>query len=114
MNSRRSQRPASRRSIRNSLHLPQRHKSSTGNQRQHTALQAMAKGWAAAHARCCVEALGRLQRSWLTSLLTVLVIGITLALPAGLDVSVKNLNGLTYSWKTSVQISLYLHQSVTD
>lgn len=89
-------------------------KRTTGNKRNSTALQALAKGWAASHARCCVEALGRLQRSWLTSLLTVLVIGITLALPAGLYVTVKNLDDLTYSWKTSVQISLYLQQSVTD
>ncbi|KEZ79203.1 permease-like cell division protein FtsX [Salinisphaera hydrothermalis] len=69
--------------------------------------------WAASHARCLLESLGRLHRRWVASLLTVLVIGIALALPAGLYVLVKNLDTLASSWHQSVRISLYLKQDVS-
>lgn len=84
------------------------------NRRHSTPLTAALKGWGASHLRCLIEALGRLHRRWLASLLTAIVIGITLAMPAGLYILVKNLDGLTYSWKTSVQVSVYLQQSVND
>lgn len=87
---------------------------SARNRRNKTAARAALKGWASGHLRCFVEAFGRLLHNWMASLLTALVIGITLALPAGLYITVKNLDGLTYSWQSSVQISLYLKQSVTD
>ncbi len=70
-------------------------------------------GWAASHARCLLESLGRLHRRWVASLLTVLVIGIALALPAGLYVLVKNLDTLASNWHQSVRISLYLKQDVS-
>lgn len=69
--------------------------------------------WAAAHARCLLESLGRLHQRWVASLLTVLVIGIALALPTGLYVLVKNLDTLASSWHQSVRISLYLKQEVS-
>ncbi|MGN8160415.1 permease-like cell division protein FtsX [Salinisphaera sp. SWV1] len=69
--------------------------------------------WAASHARCLLESLGRLHRRWVASLLTVLVIGIALALPAGLYVLVKNLDTLASNWHQSVRISLYLKQDVS-
>lgn len=84
------------------------------NRRSTSPTTAALEGWAASHLRCLVEALGRLHRRWVASLLTTVVIGITLALPAGLYILVKNLDGLTYSWKTSVQISVYLDQSVSN
>lgn len=84
------------------------------NKRHHTPANTALKGWAVGHLRCFFEALGRLQRRWVASLLTALVIGITLALPAGLYITVKNLSGLTYNWQTSIQISLYLDQSVSS
>ena len=67
-----------------------------------------AKGWAAAHARCLLESLGRLSRRWVASALTILVIGIALALPSGLFVVVKNMDRLAGQWHQSVQISVYL------
>ena len=65
-------------------------------------------GWAAAHARCLLESLGRLSRRWIASALTVLVIGIALALPSGLFVVVKNMDRLAGQWHQSVQVSVYL------
>ena len=70
------------------------------------------RGWLLAHARCALESLGRLHRRWVTSLLTTLVIGITLALPTGLYIVAKNLDTLSDSWHQSVQISLYLQRDL--
>lgn len=70
-------------------------------------------GWIGAHARCLVEALGRLHRRWVSSLLTTLVIAIALALPTGLYVLVKNLDTLSGSLHGAVQISLYLTDSMS-
>lgn len=84
------------------------------NKRNRAPAGAAISTWATGHLRCLVEALGRLHRRWVASLLTALVIGITLALPAGLYVTINNLAGLTYSWKTSVQVSLYLNHTVSD
>lgn len=72
------------------------------------------RSWAASHARCLLESLGRLHRRWVASLLTVLVIGIALALPTGLYILVKNLDTLASSWHQSVRISLYLKQDVSS
>ncbi|MGH8515819.1 MAG: permease-like cell division protein FtsX [Panacagrimonas sp.] len=47
--------------------------------------------WLGEHARVCVAAFGRQWRDPIGTLLTSLVIGITLALPAGLDLLVQNL-----------------------
>ena len=76
-------------------------------------LAAPAQGWLGAHARCLIEALGRMHRRWVASLLTVFVIGITLALPTGLYVLVKNLDTLSTSWQGTVQASLYLDDDVS-
>lgn len=75
-------------------------------------LAAPAQGWASAHARCLIESLGRLHRRWIASLLTTMVIGIALALPAGLYVLVNNLDTLSQSWHRAVQASLYLDDNV--
>ncbi|MAS09983.1 permease-like cell division protein FtsX [Salinisphaera sp.] len=75
-------------------------------------LAAPAQGWASAHARCLIESLGRLHRRWVASLLTTFVIGIALALPAGLYVLMTNLDTLSQSWHRAVQASLYLEDSV--
>lgn len=66
------------------------------------------------HARNLIESLGRLYRAPVASLLTVAVIGITLALPAGLHVLLKNIDSLSYSWEGTLQASLFLRESVTE
>ena len=70
-------------------------------------------GWAVAHARCLLESLGRLSRRWVASTLTVLVIGIALALPSGLFVVVKNMDRLAGQWHQSVQVSVYLDNNAS-
>ena len=71
------------------------------------------KRWLLEHARVLVATLGRLSREPLSTLLTAAVIGITLALPAGLHVLVQNLNAISYSWEGALQASLFLHDEVT-
>ncbi len=66
------------------------------------------------HARNLIESLGRLYRAPLASLLTISVIGITLALPAGLHVLLKNLDSLSYSWEGTLQTSLFLQENVDE
>lgn len=65
------------------------------------------------HARDLIESLGRLYRSPVASLLTAGVIGITLALPAGLHVLLKNLDELSYDWQDTVQASLFLNRDTS-
>ena len=73
-------------------------------------LQRLAKD----HARVSLATLGKLWRDKINSLLIAAVIGITLALPAGLHVLVKNLSALSYSWESSLQASLFLKDSVSE
>lgn len=62
------------------------------------------------HARDLIDALGRLYRAPVASLLTASVIGITLALPAGLHVLLKSVDALSYDWHDSVEASLFLER----
>ena len=63
------------------------------------------------HAQVFFFSLGRLYRNPIGTLLTAAVIGITLALPAGLHVVMKNLNAISYSWEGTLQASLFLTDS---
>ncbi len=62
-----------------------------------------------AHRRCLHDSLRHIANRRLASALTIVVIGITLALPAGLFITAKNLAQVTSSWQQSVTISLYLN-----
>lgn len=65
------------------------------------------------HARTLVSSLGRLYRNSFSSLMTVAVIGIALALPSGLFVILKNLQSATGGWDSVAQISLFLKTDVS-
>jgi len=64
------------------------------------------------HVRVFFFSLGKLWGQPLGTLLTACVIGITLALPAGLHVLLKNLSSVSSSWESTLQISLFLKDSV--
>lgn len=64
------------------------------------------------HARVFFFSLGKLWQNPVGTLLTAAVIGITLALPAGLNVLLKNLSAVSYSWEGTLQASLFLKDSV--
>ena len=69
--------------------------------------------WLLEHARVLVATLGRLTREPVSTFLTAAVIGITLALPAGLHVLVQNISAISYSWEGALQASLFLDDGVT-
>src|SRR3546814_6431611 len=60
------------------------------------------------HLHVCFFSLGKVGKGPLAAALTALVIGIALALPAGLYVLTRNLATVGYSWQESLQISLFL------
>ena len=68
----------------------------------------------ARHLQTLVGALGRLTRQPFATLMTVAVIGIALALPAGLHVLVTNARDLGGRWDSAVELSAYLSQEVTE
>ena len=70
--------------------------------------------WLTRHVQVFFFTLGRLYRTPLSSFLTVMVIGIALALPAGLKVLVDNTRGLTGSLEGAARISVFLRQDITD
>lgn len=72
------------------------------------------KGWLRRHREALGEALARARRAPLATLLTVAVIGITLALPGGLFLAVDNVQRLAQGWETGGQVSLFLKQDVSD
>lgn len=66
------------------------------------------------HAQVLLASLGRLYRTPFSSLMTVAVIAIALALPSGLLVLLDNLQRLNAGWEGTTSISLFLQQSVSD
>jgi cell division transport system permease protein len=60
------------------------------------------------HARVLVASLGRLVSHPLSTLMTVAVIGIALALPAGLHLIVTNGRALSGQWAGAAELSVYL------
>ena len=69
---------------------------------------------AQSHARAFFFTLGTLVRNPVGTLLTAAVIGVTLALPAGFHLAVKNLSALSYSWENALEASLFLKASISD
>jgi cell division transport system permease protein len=65
------------------------------------------------HRSNCVGALVRLARQPFASVLTVLVIAIALALPAGLRVAVNNADAVSESWQGAADFTVYLKLDVS-
>jgi len=70
------------------------------------------RGYFKSHFQALFLSLGRVSRNPLSSLMTIAVIGIALALPAGLHVALKNVQGVSAGWEDTVQISLFLNQGI--
>lgn len=69
--------------------------------------------WAVMHWNTAMAALGRLTRQPFSSFMIVLVIGVTLALPAALHLVIKNAQSLSSSWDNALDFSVYLQADVT-
>jgi cell division transport system permease protein len=69
--------------------------------------------WLTRHASMSLGALGRLSRQPFASLMIVLVIGVTLALPAAINVVIKNAQSVSGSWDNALDFSVYLKLDIT-
>nr|ALK44349.1 Cell division protein FtsX [Colwellia sp. C1] len=66
------------------------------------------------HIQQAVGSLGDLWRTPFTSVMTVFVLGISLALPATLHLFVKNAQQVSEQWDSASQITLFLKLSIND
>lgn len=64
--------------------------------------------WLTRHLSVAIGALGRLSRQPFASLMTILVIAVTLALPAAMHLVIKNARGVSASWDNALDFSVYL------
>ena len=71
------------------------------------------RNWAASHVSNCVAALGRLARQPFASLMTVLVIAVTLAVPAASHLVIKNAQSISVNWANALDFSVYLEAAQT-
>lgn len=70
--------------------------------------------WLTRHASTSLGALGRLSRQPFASLMIVLVIGVTLAMPAAINVVVKNAQSVSGSWDNALDFSVYLNLDLAE
>ena len=70
--------------------------------------------WAARHLGTSIAALGRLFRQPFSSLMIVLVIAVTLALPASINLVVQNARALSGSWDNAFDFSVFLQQERSE
>ena len=64
--------------------------------------------WALRHVSTAIVALGRLARHPFASLMTILVIAVTLALPAAMHLLIKNAQSISATWDSALDFSIYL------
>jgi len=69
--------------------------------------------WLLLHVSTGIGALGRLARQPFASLMTVLVIAVTLALPASMHIVIKNAQSISSSWENALDFSVYLKGDVS-
>lgn len=65
------------------------------------------------HLQVALNSLGRLYRLPLASLMTAAVLGIAMALPAGLYLLTGNIQRLSNQWDGNINISLFLKQNIS-
>lgn len=66
------------------------------------------------HLWVLVSSLGQLWRTPFATFMTAAVIGIALALPAGLHVLLQNVQKLSTGWEGTAQVSLFIKQGVAE
>lgn len=70
--------------------------------------------WFSRHASTAAASLGRLIRQPFASLMIVLVIAVTLAIPAALNLVVKNAQAVSAGWDNALDFSIYLKRDVLE
>lgn len=70
--------------------------------------------WLLRHLQVALASLGRLARAPLSTLMTILVIGIALALPSALYLLLDNVRNLSGNWDGAASISLFMQQEADE
>ncbi len=70
--------------------------------------------WLTRHASNSIASLGRLVRHPFSSFMIILVIAVTLALPAAINLLVKNARQISVSWDNALDFSVFLKQELTE
>jgi cell division transport system permease protein len=70
--------------------------------------------WLARHIRTSLAAVTRLLRQPFASLMIVLVIAVTLAIPAALNLVVKNAQSVSAGWNNALDFSVFLKRGVSE
>ena len=70
--------------------------------------------WVTRHVSTSLGSLGRLFQHPFSSLMIVLVIAVTLALPAAINLVVKNARSISGSWDNALDFSVFLKQELTE
>ncbi|MDJ0812865.1 MAG: permease-like cell division protein FtsX [Woeseiaceae bacterium] len=70
--------------------------------------------WFSRHVSTAGGSLGRLIRQPFASLMIVLVIAVTLAIPAALNLVVKNAQAVSSGWDNALDFSIYLKRDITE
>jgi len=70
--------------------------------------------WFLRHISTSIGSLGRLFRQPFASLMIILVIAVTLAIPAALNLVVKNARAVSEGWDNALDFSIYLKRATTE
>ena len=70
--------------------------------------------WLTRHASTSIGSLGRLFRQPFSSLMIILVIAVTLAIPASLNLVVKNAQFVSAGWDNALDFSIYLQKGLSE
>jgi cell division transport system permease protein len=70
------------------------------------------RAYAKVHLQAMIFSLGRISRNPVSSLMTIAVIAIALAMPSGLHLLLKNFQGVSAGWDNAAQVSLFLKQDI--
>jgi cell division transport system permease protein len=70
--------------------------------------------WFALHLGTAAAAFGRVAKQPFASLMTILVIAVTLALPAALHLVIKNAQAISGNWANALDFSVYLKKEVSE
>ena len=70
--------------------------------------------WISRHVRISIASVGRLVRQPFASLMIILVIAVTLAIPAALNLVIKNAQSVSNGWENALDFSIYLRRDVSE
>lgn len=70
--------------------------------------------WFAQHARTSIGSVGRLVKQPFASLMIILVIAVTLAIPAALNLVIKNAHSVSEGWDNALDFSIFLRRDLSE